>query len=165
MRITLSNIVFLVLVSFSVVSCSKEEISAPAVDVSKANAKYDYTSEEKTLMNLVNEYRKNNGLNELVAIDFISIKSEEHNSYMISSGAVNHNFFKERYDALVLVVGAKSVSENLAYSYASPESAMNAWLNSVGHKENLDGDFTHFGISIRTNADGKKYYTNIFVKK
>ena len=38
-------------------------------------------------------------------------------------------------------------------------------LNSAGHKANIEGDFTHFGISIRTNAEGKKYYTNIFVKK
>jgi uncharacterized protein YkwD len=38
-------------------------------------------------------------------------------------------------------------------------------LNSASHKENIEGNFTHFGIAIRENATtGKKYYTNIFVK-
>ena len=57
------------------------------------------------------------------------------------------------------------VSENLAYNYTMPESVVNAWLNSPAYKVNIEGDFTHFGISIRTSSDGKKYYTNIFVKK
>jgi uncharacterized protein YkwD len=38
-------------------------------------------------------------------------------------------------------------------------------VNSPGHKENIVGNFTHFGISIRENpVTGKKYYTNILQK-
>jgi uncharacterized protein YkwD len=164
MKITLSSIVFLVLVSFSIVSCSKEDVSTP-VDVSQANAKYNYTAEETELINLINNYRKSNGFNELQVADFMSIKSEEHCNYMITAGAVSHDFFKNRYDAIVEVMSAKTVSENLAYSYSTPQATLNAWLNSAGHKANLEGDYTHFGLSIRANADGKKYYTNIFMKK
>jgi uncharacterized protein YkwD len=164
MKITLSRIVFLVLVSFSIVSCSKEEVIVP-VDVSQANVKYSYTAEETELINLINNYRKSNGFNELQTADFMSIKSQEHNSYMINAGVVSHDFFKNRYDAIVQVLSASTVSENLAYSYSTPQATLNAWLNSTGHKANLDGDFTHFGLSIRANADGKKYYTNIFMKK
>lgn len=165
MKSTLSKIVFLVLVSISIVSCSKEEAASAPVDLSQVNAKYVYTTDETQVMALVNNYRVSIGMKTLEKIDYISIKSEEHDNYMISTGAVNHNYFQDRYENLVQVVGAKNVSENLAYNYATPESVFNAWLNSTGHKANIEGDFTHFGISIRTNSEGKKYYTNIFVKK
>ena len=165
MKSTLSKIVFLVLISISIVSCSKEETTSVSVDLSQANAKYTYTAEETQVMTLVNNYRVSNGLSALLIIDYISIKSEEHDNYMISMGAVSHNYFQDRYENLVQVIGAKNVSENLAYNYATPESVVNAWLSSTGHKANVVGDFTHFGISIRTNSEGKKYYTNIFVKK
>ncbi|MFZ4679488.1 MAG: CAP domain-containing protein [Flavobacterium sp.] len=63
-------------------------------------------------------------------------------------------------------LGAKRVSENIAFNYQTAESAMSAWLNSPGHKANIEGDFTHFGISITADeATGKKYYTNMFIKK
>lgn len=166
MRSTLSKIIFLVLISISIASCSKgESASETTVDLSQANSKYNYVSEETEVMTLINNYRQSIGLIALQKIDYISIKSEEHDNYMISTGEVNHNFFQDRYENLVQVLGAKNVSENLAYNYATPQSVFNAWLNSSGHKANIEGDFTHFGISIRTNADGKKYYTNIFVKK
>ena len=165
MKTTLSKIVLLALVSISIVSCSKDQAASVPVDLSQVNAKYSYTTEETQVMTLVNNYRISMGLNKLEKIDYISIKSEEHDNYMIATGAVNHNYFQDRYENLVQVIGAKNVSENLAYNYTSPESVVNAWLNSSGHKANIVGDFTHFGISIRTNSEGKKYYTNIFVKK
>ncbi len=164
MKSILKTIAFFIFISVSITSCSKDEI-VNQVDVSQINAKYNYSQEEKELMNIINNYRKSNGQNELTTIDYISIKSEEHANYMISKGAVSHDFFKDRYDALVQGIAAKEVSENIAYSYATPQATLNAWLGSASHKANLDGDFTHFGISIRTNADGKRYYTNIFVKK
>ena len=165
MRSTLSKIVFLVLISVSIVSCSKEETAIAPVDMSQANAKYTYGNDEDAVLTLINNYRVSIGLNKLEKIDYISIKSEEHDNYMISTGAVNHNYFQDRYENLVQVIGAKNVAENLAYNYNTPESVVNAWLNSPSHKVNIEGDFTHFGISIRTSSDGKKYYTNIFVKK
>lgn len=165
MKITLSKIVFLVLVSLSIVSCSKEEASQAPIDTTQANVKYNYITDEVEVLNLINTHRQGLGLNALDKIDYVSVKSEEHTNYMISTGSVNHNFFQDRYESIMRTLGAKNVSENLAYNYASPQSVVNAWLNSAGHKANIEGDFTHFGISIRTNSEGKKYYTNIFVKR
>jgi uncharacterized protein YkwD len=165
MRSTVSKIIFLVLVSISIFSCSKEEAVSAPVDMSQANAKYTYTTDEASVLTLVNNYRASIGLNKLEKIDYISIKSEEHDNYMITIGTVSHNYFQDRYENIVQVIGAKNVAENLAYNYTTPEGVVNAWLNSPAHKVNIVGDFTHFGIAIRTSSDGKKYYTNIFVKK
>ena len=85
---------------------------------------------------------------------------------MISRKVVNHDLFPQRSENIIEVLGAVKVNENVAYNFVSSSSALNAWLNSPGHKENIEGNFTHFGISIREDAEtGKKYYTNIFIKK
>jgi uncharacterized protein YkwD len=84
---------------------------------------------------------------------------------MIANNVVNHNDFDARSADIMKLLGAKKVSENIAYNYNSAQGAFDAWLKSEGHKENIEGDFTHFGISIRENpVNGKKYYTNIFLK-
>lgn len=167
MKTTLRKITLFVLVSLSIVSCSKESVtdSPEIAPISQLNAKYNYTAEENEVMNLINNYRVSIGKNTLQKVDFISIKSEEHDNYMISLGTISHNFFQDRYQALVSNLGAKNVSENLAYNYSTPQAVFNAWLNSEGHKANIEGDFTHFGLSIRVNSEGKKFYTNLFMKK
>ena len=146
-------------------SCSSDSSEAPSSSTSSMKVMdYSYDSSELEAMNLINTYRVSVGLNELQQINHISYKSEEHDHYMIRNNVVNHNDFVARSENLISVLGAKRVGENIAYNYNSPQSVVKAWLNSPTHKENLEGDYTHFGISIRTNPDGKKYYTNIFVK-
>ena len=45
------------------------------------------------------------------------------------------------------------------------KSVVNAWLKSEAHRANIEGDFTNFDVSAEENAEGKWYYTNIFIKK
>ncbi|WP_277874299.1 CAP domain-containing protein [Flavobacterium cauense] len=40
-----------------------------------------------------------------------------------------------------------------------------AWINSPAHKANMEGDYTHFGIAVKTNPEGKLYFTNMFIRK
>jgi uncharacterized protein YkwD len=151
---------------FTLISCSSnssEDLSAPQVALIQ---NYEYTTNELELADLINEYRVSLGLNPLQTINHISAKSEEHNTYMIANNVVNHDQFAARSQNIIQVLGAVKVNENVAYNFVSPSSVLNAWLRSPGHKANIEGSFTHFGISIRENAQtGKKYYTNIFVKK
>lgn len=147
-------------------SCSSDaselSISAP---VYQKILNYTYSASEVETMNLINDYRVNVGLNTLEKINHISYKSEEHDNYMIANNVVNHNGFISRSENIIKVLGAKTVGENIACNYNTPKAALDAWLGSVGHKENIEGDYTHFGISIRKDpVNGKNYYTNIFVK-
>ena len=48
---------------------------------------------------------------------------------------------------------------------SNAQSVVNAWLNSDGHRQNIEGDFTDFDISAEQNANGQWYFTNIFVKR
>jgi uncharacterized protein YkwD len=166
MKAILSKIVFLLLVPVSIFASSPAPKYSPAkITKFDINSIYFYSSEETELMDMINIVRESNGLNKLEHIDYISHKSEEHNGYMISINEITHNLFKDRATDIINVLGAKTVGENLAFRYKTANGALTGWLNSEVHKKNILGDFTHFGISIRTNPDGKKYYTNIFIKK
>jgi len=152
---------------FTLNSCSSdsEETSQP-VNSEVVAVPYDYSALELETARLVNDYRVGKGLNALELVNYVSLKSEEHNVYMIENQVVNHDQFDKRAKDIMQNLKASKVNENIAYNYQQPIGALTAWLNSPGHKANIEGSFTHFGISVTVDpVTGKKYYTNIFIKK
>lgn len=166
MKRNLLSVLLILSVIFTMNSCSSNASEGTPVEAkSQIVSNYTYSASEIEAMNLINDYRVSVGLNPLEKINHISYKSEEHDKYMITNNVVNHDDFVARSENIIKVLGAKTVGENIAYNYNSPQAAVTAWLNSSAHKENIEGNFTHFGISIRENpTTGKKYYTNIFAK-
>lgn len=165
MKTNLLRVVLLSLVIFMMNSCSSDSETVIEEIKSDVIENYSYSTSELETMNLINEYRISVGLNALKKINHLSSKAEEHDDYMIENNIVNHDNFTDRSQNIIKALGAKSVSENIAYNYKTPQAALDAWLLSSGHKENIKGDFTHFGMAIRENpVNGRKYYTNIFVK-
>ena len=146
-------------------SCTSEDNSKETEAKLPIVTVYNYSPMELETMTLINNYRVSIGLNALEKINHVSYKSEEHDEYMIANNVVNHDDFVARSENIIKALGALRVSENIAYNYNSAQAAFDAWMNSPGHRENIEGDFTHFGLSIRENpVNGRKYYTNIFVK-
>ncbi len=166
MKTNLLRTLLLIAVLFTLNSCSSDASEAVTVEAkSQVVVNYTYSTSELETMKLINDYRKSVGLNALEKINYISGESEGHNNYMITNNVVNHDGFVNRSENIIKNLGAKTVGENIAYNYSSPEAAVKAWLNSPGHKENIVGNYTHFGISIReSTTTGNKYYTNIFAK-
>lgn len=149
---------------FTMVSCSSD--ATEFSDDTTVVTDYAYNDTELRLTDLINDYRESKGLNRLELVNHIAFKSSEHNDYMIEKNVVNHDYFPQRSENIIHVLGAVTVNENIAYNFNTPEAALHAWLNSAGHKANIEGDFTHFGLSVRVDPEtGKKYYTNIFMKK
>ena len=151
----------------TMISCSPDALnSVSTTNVSSTTKIVDYTynASEIETMALINEYRVSIGLNALKDINYISVKAEEHNNDMIAVNTISHDGFVARSEDIMKVLGATKVGENVAYNYSTSQAAFNAWLNSPGHRENIEGDFTNFGMSIRLDAAGRKYYTNIFIK-
>lgn len=165
MKSLLYKSALLLAIVFVMNSCSPDNSSDNSSDAELVQ-NYSYNATEIELAKEINDYRISIGLNALEMVNHISYKSEEHNEYMIENNVVNHDFFQERSQNIIQVLGAVKVNENLAYNYLTPEAALHAWLNSPGHKANIEGEFTHFGISVTVSpSNGKKYYTNIFMKK
>jgi uncharacterized protein YkwD len=147
-------------------SCSKDELSDTSELKTADLVDYvAYSQIEIEILNGVNDYRISKGLSELKRVDGITFLAADHNDYMIETKDVSHANFSYRYTTLVNSIGAKSVSENIAYGYRTANAAINAWVNSEGHRKNLEGNFTHFGISVAQDENGKNYFTNIFARR
>lgn len=160
------SIWLMALVLFSATSCSKDSIE----DMDSANltskvAPVKYSNIELDVLEMINDYRAQQGLTQLSFLDEGSIQAANHNEHMITNEEVCHDDFASRYQALVKEVKAKAVSENVAFGYRTAEAVVNAWIKSEGHRENIEGDHTHFGVSVKEGKDGRLYFTNIFVRK
>ncbi len=149
-------------------SCSKDneipEENAQNKSVELVNT-FAYTAIESDILDAVNKYRQSIGLNSLIKVDEVTLQADEHTVYMTTNEVVNHDNFNVRYSNLVNGVGAKSVAENVAYGYDSADAVVKAWIASEGHKENIEGNFTHFGIAVDQDKNGKNYFTNIFMRR
>ena len=166
-KITLTSFM-LIFCTLFLTSCSKDSISdeVTAYDqVATKKMSYDYAAIEVEILEDINIYRKANGLAELKPLTQISIEAEDHTNYMIDNAVVSHDNFQQRAAYLMSQAGAKSVSENVAYGYRTADAVVKAWLKSKEHKENIEANNTHFGISVRTDENGKHYFTNIFIRK
>ncbi|MGG7035089.1 MAG: CAP domain-containing protein [Flavobacterium sp.] len=165
MKTSFFNILVSVSLVLSLTSCSTASVEEIPMTNKIAEISYNYSEDDIELARVINEYRESIGLNKLELANYASLKSEEHDDYMIEKNAASHANFPERAEAITNALGAKRVNENVAYNFATAKSVLNAWLASPGHKSNIEGDFTHFGIAIKASpTTGKKYYTNIFIK-
>ncbi len=120
---------------------------------------------EIEIMELINAYRINEGLNPLNEHNTVKAVAYTHTDYMVEVENVSHDNFFQRKQSLQVNADANIVSENVAYGFSSAESVVNAWLNSPSHKENIEGDYTDFDVSAEQNNEGKWYFTNIFIKR
>ncbi len=147
-------------------SCAKDELADESALKTADLVDYvAYSEMELEILNAVNAHRISIGLSELKRVDGITFLASDHNTYMIEQKKVSHDNFQKRYFALVNDIGAKAVSENVGYGYRTGEAVVNAWLNSEGHRKNIEGDYSHFGISVEQDENGKNYFTNIFARR
>lgn len=160
------SFLFFAISILTLTSCSKDSLDEmESANLTVKVAPVSYTSIETEILDLVNAYRDQNGKAQLQLLDEGSRQAATHNVHMIDNDEVCHDNFTSRYTALVNTEHAKAVSENVAYGYNSAEAVVNAWIKSNSHRENMVGDHTHFGISVKEGKDGKLYFTNIFVRK
>ena len=124
---------------------------------------YTYSTNEIGLIDLINNYRNNQGLSTLETNQHIGYLCFTHNQYMIDTGVLGHQNFESRINNLKLTMDATYISELVAKNYSTNQSVLNAFLNDVSCKKILDNDRNKIGISI-TESFGKKYYTLMFIK-
>lgn len=56
--------------------------------------------------------------------------------------------------------------ENLAYGYRSAEAAVDGWIKSPSHLENIrKSSFTNIGVGYAVKADGTPYWVHLFSRK
>lgn len=150
-----------------IVSCSAEELAEdytyPETSINLSVVQDNDWEMSNDIFNLINQHRTDNDLPVLLLDStYASAYSVQHTKYMIETQTVNHHNFFIRSNGLKQR-GAIAVSENVAYAYSSAHSVVNAWLNSEGHKENIEGDFTHIGFGvIKSETENRYYFTTLF---
>lgn len=158
----------LLLLSISFTYCSNDSDieTYQARDNETLETPVSYCQIETEILNLVNDYRVENNLSNLTTLNIVSAVADSHTNYMVENGIVSHDNFQERVLKLQNNANAKSIGENVAYGYNSAQAVLNGWLNSPEHKKIIDtATYTHFGISTKTDKDGRNYFTQIFIKK
>jgi uncharacterized protein YkwD len=137
-------------------SCSKDD---EVVEVSET------LSIAEEILQLVNAHRESIGKQALAFNTLANALAHEHTLYMIDKKDISHDLFDDRANRLFSEENANGVGENVAYGQRSAQAVMEAWLNSPGHRNNIEGDFTHIGIAVVKNSKGVYYFTQLFLKK
>tara|TARA_R110002073_G_scaffold335987_1_gene529753 strand:+ start:20478 stop:20963 length:486 start_codon:yes stop_codon:yes gene_type:complete len=148
---------------FLIYSCSQDPSEIITDDAGSAIVNEASITQE--ILKLVNSHRKSVGKSSLARNDFADQLATDHTNYMISKNQISHDNFNQRFQELQQNVNAKSAGENVASGYPTAESVMDGWINSSGHKANIEGDFTHIGITAIKNSQGSYYYTQLFFRK
>ena len=148
-------------------SCSQDEELLTSNEETTLEVSADLVIEDAFAQEIlveVNKHRESIGLSQLAYNNDSKVKAIEHSKYMATKNQISHDNFFQRSDYLK-AKGAARVSENVAYGYRSPKEVVSAWLKSESHKEAIEGDFTHSGLSVVKNEKGIAFFTQIFIKK
>ncbi len=127
---------------------------------------YDIPNFEESLFNSVNSHRVSIGKTALIKNDNMCEIARKHSERM-AKGEVEfgHGGFSERIDSIHTFLTFTSSSENCAMQGGTNDEgvAMQGWLDSPGHRQNLEGDYTHSGLGSAVKGN-EIYTTQIFVK-
>jgi uncharacterized protein YkwD len=121
-------------------------------------------SMEADILNYVNEDREQHGLASLKMNEVESAIAEKHSRDMANGKvAFGHTGLNSRAKAIRKALGAiSSIGENVASGQMNAREVVDGWLNSPGHKRNIEGDFTLTGIGYARDKKGNIYFTQIF---
>lgn len=165
------SIIYLSLTVAILTSCSKyENFTGYETETGSFESSINLVSSDKhstieaELFALINDYRVSIGLNELQFEPTTFYYSGQHTDYMIEKGVTSHAKFGERAEKISKRTGAVYVAENVARNYDTIEEAFEAWLESPGHRKNIEGDYNYSAISIKPNSKGDLYFTQMFFR-
>lgn len=162
--------IIFVLISFTsfplfLLSCNRN-LATPDSTISSASS-YSAAAMKRDILYHVNAYRKRKGL---VALKSVSIADEQaaiHSKNMaLKRAAFSHDGFEQRIAVVSKTIGTViGAAENLAYGKLSAEAVVKGWINSPGHKKNIEGNYTLTGIGTYQDGRGIIYFTQLFMRQ
>lgn len=124
------------------------------------------TNYEQEVIRLVNEIRKENGLNsltydwELARVARYKSQDMKDNKYFSHNSPVYGTPFQMIKN---FGISFRSAGENIAKGYSTPQAVVNGWMNSSGHRANiLNAGYTHIGVGYVSSGN---YWTQMFIAK
>lgn len=118
-------------------------------------------------MTLLNNHRLSIGLKAIVLDEGMSDIAIGHSEDMASGKvAFGHDGFSSRCgQARAIMGGGNLCSENVAMGQKTAQAAFDAWMNSPGHRANMESArATHTGFGYAKSGTGTFYWTQIFLE-
>ena len=112
---------------------------------------------------LINEHRVSIGLAELEWNETIAEQCRNHSIKMANARTINHDGFDDRINKIRETIPWNWAGENVAYNY-SAQGAVTAWLNSPGHKSNIESNSNLTGVGVAFDENSVMYFTQIFIR-
>lgn len=125
---------------------------------------------EQEVLELVNKERAERGLPSLKLDNEVGKVARAKSQDMNDNNYFSHTSptYGSPFDMLTdFGVSYRGAAENIAAGQRSPESVMNSWMNSAGHKKNiLNESLTHIGIGhVEGDSQYGHYWTQMFISK
>lgn len=126
------------------------------------------TKDEQETLNLINAQRTKNGLSALKIDNEVQRVARIKAQDMVDNNYFSHNSptYGSPFDMLKsFKISYKTAGENIAGN-SSNSGAVNAWMNSSGHKANiLNSSFNYTGIGVVKSPKYGKMYVQMFIGK
>ena len=120
------------------------------------------------VVRLTNEHRAGMGLAPLSTSRSLTRAALWKAAHMAEYGYFDHDDpappIARTWDQRVEDCGYTSgAGENIATGYPTSQAAMNGWLGSQGHRENIESPgYSAFGVGVAMSADGTLYWVQVF---
>ena len=122
------------------------------------------SSYEAEVVRLVNEARRENGLQPLAASGALSRVARAKSQDMVDQRYFDHNSptYGTPFQMLTSFgISYRTAGENIAYGQRTPQEVVSGWLNSPGHRANiLNASYTQIGVGYVANGN---YWTQLFI--
>jgi uncharacterized protein YkwD len=123
---------------------------------------------EQAVFQQINEYRRQKGLSALTLNATITQQARSHSQNMARSRVLSHDGFSARVQTISKSIAYRAAAENVAYNmgFTNPDvQAVQGWIKSAGHRQNIEGRYGLTGIGVAKNSQGEYYFTQIFIRQ
>jgi uncharacterized protein YkwD len=123
------------------------------------------------VVTLVNQHRQAMGLSTLSYSPTLNAAAQWKSLHMAGYQYMTHDdpappvarTVSDRLAACGYPIGSVGWGENIAYGYSTPDAVMTAWLNSPGHKANIENpSYRAIGVAAALSSNGRYYWTQDF---
>lgn len=146
-------------------SSDESVVTEPTTPTTPTNPSTPTMTEE--FMELVNDHRASLGLNALIMDEGMNAIVQAHSDAMASGSiAFGHGGFSGRCSTARSAIGGGNLcGENVASGQKSAQAVFTSWMNSSGHRANLEqARYTHRGFAFKKSSSGTIYWTHLFLE-
>jgi uncharacterized protein YkwD len=144
-----------------------------AINFDPVNAGY-----EQRVVELTNDYRASKNLPPLKRVSQLDYASRYHARDMMEDNYFNHDTYDRQGSSLVMICdwfvridrfypNRTSLGENIAAGYSTPDNVLQGWLNSDGHRQNIEKTtYSEIGVGYyQTGGQYSRYWVQDFGRR